>query len=352
MATNTSAAISVLRSNGLFGVVSMKYSTSNRTAVVGTDYIGITNQNLVFNQNIASNGFNVVIKERRYHLHEHSGEDRQSVSLSSLGNTPGATFGISNAVLRLINPNYQGYLTLSATNYSGSVSSGYLSFVVNRISGSMGSISVQYATTNGTATNGVDYTGSTIPCHGTAAMSRQKRSTFRSSTPAWLPPTSNLASHCSTRLNGVASAPSLGSRGDHQRHADDRQRQQFRHPSIQRDQLYRQRKWRLCHHHRHPHRRGHRGDVGPLHHGDGTASNGPIIPPPAAFSRWLADKSAPISRFGFQMTALLTRRPPILLQRIIAGPGSLSNAAVQIVDAESYNQPPGSPDTGFILRRA
>src|SRR5208282_876907 len=35
-------------------------------------------------------------------------------------------------------------------------------FVVNRVAGSLGSVSVQYATTDGpSATNGVDYTGST-----------------------------------------------------------------------------------------------------------------------------------------------------------------------------------------------
>ena len=71
------------------------------------------------------------------------------------------TYGISNAVLRLINPNYQGYLTFSATNYTGNESAGFITFVVNRTSGSLGAISIQYATTNGTALNGVDYFGST-----------------------------------------------------------------------------------------------------------------------------------------------------------------------------------------------
>ncbi len=73
-----------------------------------------------------------------------------------------ATFGISNAVLRLINPNFQGYLTLSATNYTGSESAGFITFVVNRVAGNAGTLTVQYATTNGpSATNKADYYGAT-----------------------------------------------------------------------------------------------------------------------------------------------------------------------------------------------
>ena len=52
-------------------------------------------------------------------------------------------------------------MTLSATNYNGTQSSGFINFIVNRVSGSSGALSVQYATTNGTAFNGVDYNGAT-----------------------------------------------------------------------------------------------------------------------------------------------------------------------------------------------
>jgi hypothetical protein len=58
-------------------------------------------------------------------------------------------FGMSNAVLRLINPNFQGYLTLSTNNYIGNESAGFISFVVNRVAGNYGTLTVQYATTNG-----------------------------------------------------------------------------------------------------------------------------------------------------------------------------------------------------------
>ena len=65
-----------------------------------------------------------------------------NLRLANLGTTPGATFGISNAVLRIINPNFQGYVTLGATNFFGTISSGAVTFVINRVAGSWGSVSV------------------------------------------------------------------------------------------------------------------------------------------------------------------------------------------------------------------
>jgi uncharacterized delta-60 repeat protein len=162
VATNTSVAISLIRTNGNYGTVSLKYSTTNGTAVVGTDYVGLTNGTATFLSGVFSTNFNVAIINTGL-IYTNIVEKTVNLYLSSLsGPVDGiAAFGISNAVLRLVNPNYQGYLQLSATNYTGTVGSGFISFVVNRTSGSKGSISVQYATFDGTATNGVDYTGST-----------------------------------------------------------------------------------------------------------------------------------------------------------------------------------------------
>jgi uncharacterized delta-60 repeat protein len=158
VATNLSVAISVLRSNGVYGVVTMKYSTTNGTALAGADYVGITNQPMDFGQGLTSNRFNITIKNDGY---INNVEKTFNLSLFDLGTTAGAELGISNAVVRIINPNYQGYLTLGATNYTGTISSGVLNFVVNRISGSLGTATVQYGTTNGSAISGTDYIGAT-----------------------------------------------------------------------------------------------------------------------------------------------------------------------------------------------
>ena len=72
-----------------------------------------------------------------------------------------ATLGFSNAVLRMINPNFQGYLDLSSNAYAAGVSAGTVAVTVTRTVGSQGTLTVQLATTNGTAVSGVDYLGTT-----------------------------------------------------------------------------------------------------------------------------------------------------------------------------------------------
>ena len=164
VATNIITSIEVVRSNGVYGTVSMRAFATNGTAIVGIDYIGLTNKLVSISANNVSNFFTVTnilnglsstnFLEKTVFLHLNP-----PLSAPVDGN---ATIGISNAVLRLINPNFRGYLTLSATNYIGSESAGFITFVVNRVAGSAGTLTVQYFTTDGpTATNRVDYFGAT-----------------------------------------------------------------------------------------------------------------------------------------------------------------------------------------------
>jgi uncharacterized delta-60 repeat protein len=162
IATNIGAVISLGRSNGTYGPVTMRASTTDGTALAGTDYNGITNLTVTFLDGVVTNSFTVTNKPNGL-ISTNFVEKFLNLRLSNLTGPSdgGATFGLSNAVLRLINPNFQGYLTLSATNYIGSETAGFITFVVNRVAGSAGQISVQYATTNGTAIDGVDYIGAT-----------------------------------------------------------------------------------------------------------------------------------------------------------------------------------------------
>ncbi|MGB8370585.1 MAG: Calx-beta domain-containing protein [Limisphaerales bacterium] len=162
-ATNIGAVISLVRSNGTYGTLTLDASTTNGTALAGIDYNGITNLTVSFLQGVVTNSFTVTNLPNGL-ISTNFVEKDLNLYLNALtGPSGNATFGfgLSNAVLRLINPNFQGYLTLSATNYTGSESAGFISFVVNRVAGSAGTLTVQYATTNGTATNNVDYFGST-----------------------------------------------------------------------------------------------------------------------------------------------------------------------------------------------
>jgi uncharacterized delta-60 repeat protein len=162
IATNSQAVITLVRSNGDFGKIEAFYATSNGTAISGKDYTGIPNGNQsdfsTFNPpNLATN-FNVTILNTSAITNV---EKTFNIRLTALALTANATYGISNAVVRIINPNFGGYVTLSSNMYYGTLSSGVLNFTVNRISGSLGTLSVQYATTNGTAFNGTNYIGST-----------------------------------------------------------------------------------------------------------------------------------------------------------------------------------------------
>ena len=164
VATNIITSIEVVRSNGVYGTVSMRAFATNGTAIVGIDYIGLTNKLVSISANNVSNFFTVTnilnglsstnFVEKTVNLHLNP-----PLSAPVDGN---ATIGISNAVLRLINPNFRGYLTLSAANYIGSESAGFITFVINRVAGCAGTLTVQYATTDGpSATNKVDYFGAT-----------------------------------------------------------------------------------------------------------------------------------------------------------------------------------------------
>jgi uncharacterized delta-60 repeat protein len=344
IATNLNPAITVLRSNGVFGVVSMKYSTANGTALAGVDYVGLTNQNLVFSQNIVSNGFNVTLKGDSYIS---SVEKTFNLRLSNLGTTPGATFGISNAVVRIINPNFQGYVTLGATNYLGAISSGVLNFVVNRVSGSLGSVTVQYATTNGSAVNGVDYLGAT----NTLTWNSGDVSPKLVSIPLLNPEVVGLNKQFSVALfnpmlNG-ASAPSLlglitnasltisndNNNGTIQFSAS-------AYPVNENGGYATITAVRTG------------GDVGPIsaHYAtsDGTATNGVNY---TTVNGTLTLQSGQSST-SFTVPILndgVSNPPPanFYFNVSLIGPGISSSAVVQILDAQTYNQPPGSLDPAF-----
>ncbi|HEY4415397.1 MAG TPA: Calx-beta domain-containing protein, partial [Verrucomicrobiae bacterium] len=347
IATNLSPNISVVRSNGTFGVVSMMYSSSNGTAVVGTDYIGLTNKSLIFGANVTSNGFNVTVKNNGV-IYTNMVEKTVNLRLFNIGTTPGATFGISNAVLRIINPNYQGYVTLGATNYSGALSSGVLNFTVNRISGSLGSVTVQYGTTNGSAINGTDYVGSTniltwnngdvsprvvsIPLINPGVVGPNKQFGVKLFNPT-INGTPNLA------LMGLIPNASLTISNDNNNGSI-----QFTAPSylVNEDGGYAT--LTVV-------RTG--GAVGPIsaHYAtsdgpavDGinyTGTNGTIS---LASGQSSASFTVPILNDG------VPNPPPanFYFNVSLIGPGTSSSAVVQIADAQTVIHPPGSPDTDFI----
>jgi uncharacterized delta-60 repeat protein len=160
-ATNSSVTVNVARTNSSNGTVQLNYQTTTNgsTAVLGTDYSAASGT-LTFNPGQTSNSFPVAILENSS---SSSVEKIVNLQLYDIQDLSGgnATFGLTNAVVRIINPNFQGYLNFTTNAYTANLSAGVIVATVTRTVGSKGTLTVQYATTNGTAINGTDYIGST-----------------------------------------------------------------------------------------------------------------------------------------------------------------------------------------------
>jgi uncharacterized delta-60 repeat protein len=159
--TGNSASISVTRSNGTYGVVSLNYATTTNgsTAILNSDYAAASGT-LTFQPADTGKTFTVPILNSNW---TSSAEKIVNLTLSGL-NPPVngiASWGLSNAVLRIINPNFEGFLSLNTNAYDADLSAGSATITVTRTVGSKGTLTVQLATTNGTAVSGVDYVGST-----------------------------------------------------------------------------------------------------------------------------------------------------------------------------------------------
>ena len=156
-----SATISVARTNGTYGIVYLSYTTTTNgsTAILNSDYLA-SNGTMTFQPSDTNHTFNVVI------LNTNSiSAAEKIVNLNLFGLNPPvngiAALGTTNALLRIINPNFQGFVNLSSNAYYSALSSGTATITVTRNVGSKGTLTVQCASTNGTAISGTDYLGFT-----------------------------------------------------------------------------------------------------------------------------------------------------------------------------------------------
>lgn len=149
-----SLTVTVNRMGGSSGAVSVAYSTANGTATAGTDYTATTGTLHWADGDASSKTFSVAISNAT----PYSGSKTFAVELSdaigtNLGTPISATVTISGDASPAV-----GSLDLSASCYAVAQSAGSLTVAVNRTGGSSGAISVAYATANGTAVAGTDYT--------------------------------------------------------------------------------------------------------------------------------------------------------------------------------------------------
>jgi hypothetical protein len=151
----TEALITVTRVNGSFGTVTVAYDTGDGTASAGSDYITASGT-LWFEDGVTSQTFTIGILDDT----EYEGDETVNLSLSN----PLGGAGLespSTAVLTITEDDPVppvGSLEFSAPTYTVAENGVTASITVTRVGGSFGTVTVDYATSDGTASAGADYT--------------------------------------------------------------------------------------------------------------------------------------------------------------------------------------------------
>jgi hypothetical protein len=149
------ATITVVRSGGTAGTVTVDFATSNGSASAGTDYTA-SSGTLTFGPGEASKQFSVPIAE------DTAVEGDETVNLTLSNPTMGAVLGAPVAAVLTIVDNDTGggpgSLQFSAASYSEAENAGTATITVTRTGGSSGAVGVSYATSDGSANAGSDYT--------------------------------------------------------------------------------------------------------------------------------------------------------------------------------------------------
>ncbi len=144
--------ITVRRLGGATGAVSVNYATSDGTATQGLDYGGVLGALNWADGDTTDQTFDVPI------LADGVAEGSETVNLT-LSNPSGAILGsTATAVLTIADPVAADSLVFSNTSYRVSEGGSAAAITVRRVGPGNGSVSVHYATGDGTATAGVDYT--------------------------------------------------------------------------------------------------------------------------------------------------------------------------------------------------
>jgi hypothetical protein len=145
---------SVTRSGGSAGIVSVAFSTSNGSAIAGSDYQPQTGS-LTWGDGDAGSRSIVVSL-----LDDTTFEGDESLGLALSNPSGGASLGSPSSVTLTIQDNDlpdPGQVQLGASSYSIAESGGFLTVTVARVGGSNGQVSVDYALSDVSATGGVDY---------------------------------------------------------------------------------------------------------------------------------------------------------------------------------------------------
>jgi hypothetical protein len=153
--TDGQATVTVQRLGGVGGAVSVDYETSDGSATSGSDYAATSGTLNWAAGDSADKTFTVPVNW------DGRAEGTESISLTLSNPGGGSDLGPTTAaVLRIGDDGASGPLALSSNAYSVGEADGVVTISVTRSGGSAGGpVSVDYATSDGTATAGSDYSG-------------------------------------------------------------------------------------------------------------------------------------------------------------------------------------------------
>jgi hypothetical protein len=159
--TDPTATITVTRTGGSSGAVSVTVSTGGGTAVPGTEYTSTSQTVSWADGDTAPKTVTIPLLDDNL-----AGEGNETVGLTLSNATGGSTFGSpSTATLNLAedtdNASSHGTLQFSAAIFNVSETNATATITLTRNGGSSGAVSVIVSTGGGTAVPGIDYTATT-----------------------------------------------------------------------------------------------------------------------------------------------------------------------------------------------
>ncbi len=154
------ATITVTRQGGSQGTEKISFATMDGSASSAAGDYDATNGVLTWNNGDTTNKtFNVVLHNRGL-VNSNITVNLILTNALTNGVFSANAFGeFTNAILTIVNDNFFGNPTLSASAYFVNANAGNAIITVNRLGGSSQPISVDYTTSDGTAHNGTDYVG-------------------------------------------------------------------------------------------------------------------------------------------------------------------------------------------------
>lgn len=160
--------VSLSRSGGSKGVVSVDYSTNAGTATGDVDFSATSGTLTWADGETGEKTINISV------INDQLIEDDEAFSLN-LSNPQGTIINGSAIVnISIQDDDSAGSLNFSASNYQVNENASTITIAVQRIGGSIGPATIDYTTSNGTATEGQDYTASSGTLAWTDADSADK----------------------------------------------------------------------------------------------------------------------------------------------------------------------------------